>query len=330
MNGFTIIDKYEYDLLHRLSVLSKKFGDLEYKKIAQYDYDEMGRVKNKKLSPDYNSGAGIETFKYDYNLRGWLNGINKDYAIANTSLNQWDHYFGMYLGYDNRDNKFSAPQYNGNLTGAIWKTQGDNMPRRYDYQYDNANRFTKALFVQKEKPTDGVWNNNKMDFSVTDIIYDENNNLKQMFQKGIIPGNNSPVFIDKLAYNYKVVAGTEWSNQLRKVFDQTADLTLANNGALGDFKDETYGFNTDDYGYDGNGNLVKDNNKKIRIGTGSGVVYNFLYKPQKVTIESKSITEFTYDADGFKLVKKVTNTVTGTSKIIWYMGNLDKVKDDTS
>ena len=321
ISNFAIISKYEYDWLNRLKVFSKKFGSLDYKKLAQYDYDEMGRVKNKKLSPDYNGGAGIETFRYDYNIRGWLNGINKDYALGGISLNQWDHFFGMYMGYDNRDNKFTAARYDGNLTGTIWKTQGDNMPRRYDYQYDNAGRFTQALFLQKEKPTDAAWNNLKMDFSVTGIQYDENNNLLQMNQKGVLPGNNTPVLIDKLLYEYKQVGGASWSNQLRRVYDQTTDMSAANNGALGDFKDENYGINTDDYLYDGNGNLVRDNNKKIRAGAGNGVVYNFMDKPQKITIEGKSIIDFTYDAGGAKLAKKVTNTASGTWKTTWYMGD---------
>ncbi len=322
LNNYQTISKYEYDKLSRMTVLSREYGNMGgYKKLAEYKYDELGRVKNKKLSPDYNAGNGIESFKYDYNVRGWLNGINKDYALATTSLNQWDHFFGMYMGYDNRDNKFTEAQYNGNLTGAIWKTQGDNMPRRYDYTYDNANRFTRALYLQKEKPTDASWNNTKMDFSVTDIVYDENNNLKQMFQKGVLPGNNSPVYIDKLVYDYKQVAGGEWSNQLRRVFDQTTDLNAVNNGAFGDFKDETYNVNIDDYAFDANGNLVKDNNKIIRIGAGNGVVYNFMDKVQKVTVENKSIVEFTYDATGTKLAKKVTYTSTGISSTTWYMGS---------
>lgn len=321
MNNFQVTSKYEYDRIGRLTILSKQFGSLGYKKLAQYSYDEYGRVRNKKLSPDFNSGAGIEDQKYDYNIQGWLTGINKDYALATTSLNQWDHFFGMYMGYENRDNKFTNKQYNGNITGAIWKTQGDNMPRRYDYQYDNANRFKAALFLQKEKPIDANWNNAKMDFSVTDIVYDENSNLTQMYQKGVIPGNNSPVYVDKLVYDYKQVAGGTWSNQLRRVFDQTTDLTATNNGALGDFKDETYGLNGEDYAFDGNGNLVIDNNKKIRIGTGNGVAYNFMDKPQKITLENKSVVEFIYDATGAKLGKKVTYTATNTTKTTWYMGD---------
>jgi len=321
MSNYQVISKYEYDVVGQLIRLSKKYGAEDYKKLAEYSYDEYGRLKNKKLSPDFNSGTGLENLKYDYNIQGWLIGINKDYALANTALNQWDHFFGLYLGYENRDNAFTDKQYNGNITGAIWKTQGDNMPRRYDYQYDNSNRFKAANFVQKENPTDASWSNTKMDFSVTNISYDENGNLKQMYQKGVVPGNNIPLFIDKLLYEYKQVGGSDWSDQLRRVFDQTTDLTSANNGTLGDFKDENYGINDDDYVFDGNGNLTKDNNKKIRIGTGAGVEYNFMDKPQKITIEAKSVVDFIYDATGTKIGKKVTYTPTGASKTTWYDGD---------
>jgi RHS repeat-associated protein len=321
MSGFEVISKYEYNVIGQLIKLSKKYGTQDYKKLAEYSYDEYGRIKNKKLSPDYNSGAGLENLKYDYNIQGWLTGINKDYALANTSFNQWDHFFGLYLGYDNSDNRFTAKQYNGNITGALWKTQGDNMPRKYDYQYDNVNRFKAATFVQKEKPADATWSSTKMDFSVTDILYDANSNLLQMYQKGIMPGNNNPVFIDKLVYEYKQVGGGQWSNQLTKVFDQTTDLTATNNGMLGDFKDENFGINSDDYSFDWNGNLVKDNNKKIRIGSGAGVEYNFMDKPQKVTLENKSVIEFIYDGTGEKIGKKVTYTPTNTSKTTWYDGD---------
>jgi RHS repeat-associated protein len=327
MSSYFVISKYEYNQVGQLTRLSKKYGTQDYKKIAEYSYDEYGRSRNTKLSPDYNSGAGIESLKYDYNIQGWLTGINKDYALANSMLNQWDHFFGAYFGYDNRDNLFVDKQYNGAITGTIWKTQGDNMPRKYNYQYDNAGQLKAANFLQKEKATDLTWTNTKMDFSVTSISYDVNGNLLQMYQKGIIPGNNTPVFVDKLAYNYKQVGGAEWSNQLRKVFDQTTDLTASTNGSVGDFKDDTYGINDDDYTYDGNGNLTKDNNKKIRTA-GAGVQYNFMNKPQKITVQGKSEVEFIYDATGEKIGKKVTYTQGGAWRITWYDG--DYVYEETS
>lgn len=313
------VTQFEYNKIGQTISISKQYHSLPFKKIAGYTYDAMGRVSEKKLSPDFNSGAGMESMKYEYNLHGTLIGINKDYALSNSSLSQWDHYFGMYLGYDNKDGRFTSAQYNGNLTGILWKTQGDNNPRKYDYEYDNANRLTAANFLQKEKPTDLNWATTNADFSMTNVQYDENGNLLSMNHKGIIPGSNSPVFVDKLIYSYKPTADGNWSNKLSAVLDNSPDLTATNNGLLGDFKNEFYN-TAGSYTYDANGNMVVDNNKKIRIGSGNGVEYNYLDKPQKITIEGRSITEFIYDANGDKLGKKVTNTVANTVTTTWYNG----------
>jgi RHS repeat-associated protein len=321
LGKFVTITQFEYNKIGQTISVSEKFYDQPYKKLASYTYDALGRVSEKKLSPDFNNGLGIETLKYDYNLHGSLIGINKDYALSNSSLAQWDHYFGMYLGYDNKDSKFAAPRYDGLLTGVLWKAQGDNNPRKYDYDYDNAGRLTAANFTQKEKPTDASWANTFADFSMTNVAYDENGNLLSMNHKSIIPGNAVPVFTDKLAYTYNVATTGAWTNKLERVADNTTDLTASNNGLLGDFKDEIYGSNTLDYKYDANGNMVVDNNKKIRIGSGNGIEYNFMDKPQKVTIEGKSITEFIYDATGDKLGKKVTNTVSNQITTTWYNGS---------
>ncbi len=315
---FATITQIEYNKIGQKIAVSKKYGTLSYKKIASYTYDAMGRAKVKTLSPDFNSGAGIESLQYDYNILGMMTGINKDYALSNSSLAQWDHYFGMYMGYNNADNKFAAAQYNGNLTGIIWKTQGDNSPRKYDYVYDNADRLIAANFTQKEKPTDASWLNNVTDFSMTNVQYDENGNLLSMNQKGIIPGNTSPLFIDKLTYSYYNIpsVGT-WSNKLITVLDNT-DLTSATNGTLGDFKNETFNSAGTGFKYDYNGNMVEDNDKKIRKVSGKGIEYNFMDKPQKITIENKSITEFIYDASGEKIGKQVTDIATSKVTTTWY------------
>lgn len=51
--------------------------------VASYEYNKPGQVKNKKLLPGYDSGPGLETLDYDYNIRGWITGINQGY-VANT------------------------------------------------------------------------------------------------------------------------------------------------------------------------------------------------------------------------------------------------------
>ena len=116
--------------------------------------------------------------------------LNKDYALKTTgTYNKWDNFFGLYLGYDNRDNVFTAAQLDGHVTGLLWNTQGDDAQRKYDYTYDKAGRLTTAIFKEKQKPAD-AWDNSKVDFSVTGssgkITYDLIGNLLSMLQKGVI------------------------------------------------------------------------------------------------------------------------------------------------
>ncbi len=320
INNFPVVSRFTYDKAGRIILLEKKYSNQPYKKIKQTAYDELGKVKLNKLSPDFNGGAGLETLTYDYNMHGQLVGINKGYALSNSSLAQWDNYFGVYLGYESRDNTFAAGRLNGQVSGIVWKTQGSNKPRKYNYSYDNINRLTAAAFTQKESPVETGWTNSKMDFSVSDLQYDANGNITQQYQKGILPGTAGGILIDKLQYTYKTVAGAQWSNKLEKVFDNAPALDAVSNGSLGDFKDELYGVNTGlDYVYDGNGNLVTDNNKKIRTGSNPGVAYNYLNKVQKAVVDGKSNTEYTYDANGETLAKKVTDIATTAAVTQWYI-----------
>ena len=318
-NGFGILTKNVYDKIGRLKTLYKKFGTAGFKKIAEYAYDEMGDLKTRKLGEKPNGIDPLETLEYSYNATGELTGINKAYALSGNNTDQWNNYFGLYLGYENFDGRFNNGRFDHLITGTIWKSQGDNAPRRYDYTYDNASRYTAANFTQKVLPSEPNWSNTKMDFSENNIEYDENGNLKKLYRKGVLAGIASPLDIDKLNYTYKVVAGGEWSNQLLKVFDNNPSVGAVANGKQGDFKDEVFNSNVDDYRYDANGNLEMDNNKKIRNGSGAGITYNILNKPEKIIIENKSVVEFTYDATGNKLAKKVT-PASGTAKTTYYIG----------
>ena len=72
---------------------------------------------------------------------------------------------------------------------------------------------------------------------------------------------------------------------------------------------------TDKYTYDANGNLTKDLNKGI-----TGIQYNYLNLPSKVTFSDGSTIAYTYAADGTKLrtLHKVGSTTTTTD----YCGNV--------
>lgn len=318
ITNFNILTKYKFSKDGKLTGIGKKINDVQrsyagsinvteaqedadagYKITAAYKYDELGRRIQKKLSPGYNSGAGLETLDYSYNIRGWLTGINKDYALGEYNTNQWQHYFGIYIGYDNRDGKFAAAQYNGSITGVIWKSQGDNTPRKFDYSYDNANRLTSAMFNQRGTSSE-TWNRAKVDFSTKDLSYDANGNLLNLTHMGVLPATATPVMIDQLTYSYG--ANT---NKLLKVTDNGTAGSA--NGKSGDIKD---GDNTpaeNDYDYDAQGRQIFDKNRRV-----SNVVYNYLDKPELITVQPPAgqpgggTIKYVYDAGGSKLQKIVT------------------------
>ncbi|MEO5563620.1 MAG: RHS repeat-associated core domain-containing protein, partial [Chitinophagaceae bacterium] len=316
---YTVTTKKEFDKDGRVTALHKNFNNSFYRQIAQYLYDELGRIKQKRLAPGYTATGKneIESMDFSYNIRGAAIGINKDFALSTDNATQWDHYFGFYLGYDNKDNVFTQPQLDGSITGLIWKSQGDNSMRKYNYTYDFLGRFKMALFMQKKKPSD-LWSNSEMDFSAYADYDDINGNLKSLKHMGVVPGSSGIKVMDDLRYYYKNAGSmTDLTGNLLLRIDDNLNGLSANNGILGDFKDHNNTAGTDDYVYDFNGNLTKDDNKNIAA---NGIVYNFLGKPSQITIQNKSVVEYTYDASGQKLTKKVTNTVTGGVLSTHYMG----------
>src|ERR1700743_22350 len=106
---------------------------------------------------------------------------------------------------------YAAAQFNGNITGVIWKSAGDQTNRKYDFTYDNANRLTAANFLQN--PSGSTWNKTAMDYSVGYLNYDDNGNIYGMDQWGFKLGAPTGL-IDELQYHYQAN-----SNQLSYVID---------------------------------------------------------------------------------------------------------------
>ena len=294
-----VVTQMSYDDLGRVSTTEKKVSNTlvnsntmsAYKVIASHEYDKLGQLKKKKLAPAYKSGDGLETLDYEYNIRGWLLGVNRAYVRdANNS-----NYFGFDLGYDKSNNNlinnlsYSNPQFNGNIGGIVWKSKGDGEKRKYDFNYDAANRLLDANFNQFDGLT--FSKSAGVDFSST-YSYDVNGNISTMTQKGLKVDGSS--YIDLLSYTYETN-----SNKLKHVLDGVND----NASKLGDFKYDATTKTSTDYNYDDNGNMIVDNNKKI-----SGIVYNYLNLPQVITITGKGTITYTYDAAGNKIKKVVAET----------------------
>jgi hypothetical protein len=220
------------------------------------------------------------------------------------------NYFGFDLGYDKKNNNligsipYDTARYDGNIAGMVWKGANDKKIRKYDYGYDATSRLTGAKFGQY---TGTSFTNTTVNYNVSNLNYDANGNILTMNQYGLKAAGTSAI-IDQLTYTYQPS-----SNKLAKV----ADLASTSTENLGDFQDGSG--SGDDYTYDGNGNMIIDQNKKI-----SQITYNYLNLPQVVTISGKgSIRYYYYDAAGSKLQKRtIDSTVTPASiTVTTYISN---------
>jgi len=159
-------------------------------------------------------------------------------------------------------------------------TTGNTVSERYSYGYDALNRITSAT-------------DNTGHYNLTGILYDKNGNIGSLERKGhtAVDGTGQVTSftgsMDNLDYGY-FNGGA--SNRLYKVRDDGSD-------GYG-FKDGTG--DTQDYWYDGNGNMTSDANKGI-----SSIEYNHLNVPTKITVTGSNAgtIDFIYDADGVKLRK---------------------------
>ena len=283
--------------------------------IGKMDYDQLGKVKTKSVGFNSTTSSYLENLTHDYNIRDWLLGINRSYL--NTSTSNW---FGFELAYDNQTgsapgSSYASAQYNGNINGSTWKSKGDLKVRRFNYEYDAANRLTKANFGQFDGSA--YTTNQGMNFTVENLSYDENGNIKSMRQYGWKPGGSS--MIDDLVYSYN---DAELSNKLRNVTDNSNNPQTK----LGDFRTGQWYLNqigskttsTVDYLYDVNGNLTQDKNKAIPA---NGITCNFLNQPETIVVYNeagnvRSIV-YQYDALGNKL-KKTVNEPGQTPKVTIY------------
>ncbi len=294
----TIKKSYTYDHVDRvLQIKHQIIGTGEEVTIVDNAYNEMGQLLSKKLHqsasrPNYN----LQKLDYSYNIRGWLNSVNKPYD--NSPDYDESDLFNFELHY-NTVTMAGTPQFNGNIAEQVWKGGYDEYLRGYKYEYDKANRFTHASYGFKYE---NEWGPNNWDWTQRydeEIAqYDRNGNIKQLTR-----WHGSWQKVDDLHY-------TNWDgNKLLSVQDW-----VSSNLPVG-FKDgSSVGY--DDYQYDANGNMNFDHNKGIQ-----SISYNHLNLPQLITMDGgRGTIEYTYDAAGNKLQKKVTDIPGDKISITKYAG----------
>lgn len=300
-----MLTKYEYDHAGRVTFIRTQLNDnagLE-RIISRMEYNELGQLQTKRLGSANNGTTYLDNLNYEYTIRGWLKSINKSFLQStSTTVSNW---FGEEMSYERG---YSENQYNGNISGIKWKSGTNRILRSYGYRYDLSNRLQSAQYTQQNDPNNynGAWTNSALDFTLSHVGYDANGNILRMAQQG--RKNNLNQAIDRFRYSY--IPNT---NQLAFVTDTVADA----NSPLGDFK-ESAGNRTSnetssiaDYAYDLNGNLKVDANKDI-----TAITYNHLNLPQRIMMKGKGIIDYTYDATGVKLRKRVTDSTANPVRTI--------------
>jgi RHS repeat-associated protein len=286
--------QYVYDHAGRLLELRKGTNAGPIRSLALNTYDRLGKLSQKQL------GGGLEIQRFEYDIHGWIIGMNRGY-LRDAYINK----FGYELAYENQQcitmGVYNNAQFNGNITGLIWKSAGDGIPRKLDFVYDAANRLVQAEFNEFT----GNYNRNAgIDFSLNAVTYDANGNILTMQQSGWKPGGSS--LIDNLTYSY-----FPNSNRLQAVADVAATANLK----LGDFQNGI----TDptEYDHDKNGNLLFDKNKGI-----TSILYTHLNTPYEINFGTKGKITYQYDNLGNKLKKIVQDNTNGTTTTWLYMGSI--------
>ncbi|GAB1856713.1 hypothetical protein MHTCC0001_15490 [Flavobacteriaceae bacterium MHTCC 0001] len=276
-NPIVTTDSFVYDHAARLISQKQKINDLPEERIVFNTYDNLGQLVTKGVGGSATSTNRLQTIDYTYNVRGWLQSINNTNALGNDL-------FTFALKYNEGTNAL----YNGNISSTQWRSaNADNSLKTYTYTYDALNRVTS-----------GIDNTGK--YNLQSVTYDKNGNIMSLTRHGWQDSSNYNN-MDVLNYDY---FDSETSNKLYKVADAGND----NHG----FKDSAV--NDQDYWYDANGNMTKDDNKGI-----TAISYNHLNLPTSVALsnsEGNGAISYIYDATGTKL-KKVVSTGATTE----YAGN---------
>ena len=308
------VDRFTYDHAGRILAQTQTLNNSAEELISYVSYDELGQVESKKVGGEAVSNLensnGLQTINYDYNIRGWLKGINNTgyYDIENDL-------FTMKIDYNTPQQTGVTALYNGNISSMSWRTASDKKLRSYTYEYDALNRLKNANYTGGVLTfSDNVTVPLQQDenYSLKEVSYDKNGNLLHLERYGIhgaYAGTGSNIttdIVDGLNYFY-----APNSNKLLNVTD------FADNGFNfglpnidnGEFLEKYEDGNK--YEYDNSGNLTKDKNKSIAL-----ITYNFLNLPTNFYVASGVITIY-YDAMGTKLSKQMIGS-NGNIKSINY------------
>ncbi|OCA76193.1 hypothetical protein BBI01_05735 [Chryseobacterium artocarpi] len=284
--GITIAERFVYDSQNRLLQHWHKVNSKPEQLLAENTYNELSQLKNKKV------GNNLQSIDYAYNIRGWMNDINKDQMEIpdlGGKLFSYKIKYNQKTGITNPDSalfpeKDVKPKYNGNIAEVDWRTVeslGANpplTPKRYGYAYDNLNRLTAGYYQNPQNP------NSKE--HVESLSYDLNGNITNLYRTSAMNGTTAMV-IDNLIYNYGTPGNI--GNLLLDIKDNSSNKTGYEGGGK-------------PISYDVNGNMINMLDKNI-----TKISYNYLNLPNNIKYGNSGFLEmnYLYRADGVKVQKRL-------------------------
>lgn len=331
--GERFIHYYSYDASQRMSETKTSFDGSTLTSNEKLSYYLHGPVKRRELQTD------LQGIDYVYTIQGWLKSMNdpnlssadpgKDsYTGSHSSFKQdafgftLDYFGGDYVRLNTNVETYTpstgntplSDKYTGAVRAIRWKTQlPTGAPNnftgmlQYIYKYDNLGQLTDAVFGTA---TVGTMNGSTYgtgptfsevnEYKLSNITYDKNGNIKTLKRNGNVSG--SGLQMDDFTYNY----ASGLPNRLTHVGDNTA---------AGNYTDDIDAQSTNNYTYNGIGELTGD------VQAGYTYEYNYFGLVTRVykTSNGNNVLTVEYNDAGLRQ-KKTSYDGTGTATThTWYV-----------
>jgi RHS repeat-associated protein len=324
--------RYAYDADNRLVLAETSADSLNWERDARYQYYKHGPLARTILGEQQ-----VQGLDYAYTLKGWLKGLNSsalnaDFDMGNDgktgTQNQYigrdavgfnlNYFTGDYAAISNA-NVFGGtsgflgtayrPLYNGNISSMAVNIRQFNNPLLYNHTYDQLNRLKAMDAYNGLNQSTNSWSGLTLlpDYRER-VTYDANGNILTYTRNAT--GAANTIAMDNLAYNYNRNGGRLLNNRLNFIGD-----AIAANRYTVDIDNQSTG----NYVYDEIGNLTKDNAEKITNIIWN--VYGKIQEIQKTATTANPVTniQYTYDAAGNRISKRVAKSGTTTIEFTWYV-----------
>ncbi|MDI9364935.1 MAG: RHS repeat-associated core domain-containing protein [Flavobacterium sp.] len=321
--------QYAYDGENKVIKVYTSKDSLVWERDATYDFYRHGSLARMELGD--NRVQGID---YAYTIQGWLKGVNTtgvstydmgkdglipsqggsgaakdaygyslnyfagDYTTINTTVTPFatiatQRIVDNTLGYNINA---GGDLYNGNIAAMLVNIPKLGAANVYNYAFDQLNRIVGMDAYNGLNTTNNSFTPAYIQDYKERISYDANGNILHYLRNGTTQGGR-PLAMDQMHYSY--IPNT---NQLDHITDDV-NGTATNNYTV-DIDDQVIG----NYHYDAIGNLTYDDKEGI-----SNITWTVYGKIKTITKTNGTIVNYTYDATGNRISKKLTNP-SGTTK----------------